>query len=710
MPAPIEMKRNVAVAAHTGAGKTTLAEAMLFGAKATKKLTRPADGSSILDTDPEEQKRTTTISSSLHHYTWQKHDVTVIDTPGDSNFLSETRSSIRVADGAVLILSAISGVKVQTERIFQFTDESKVPRLAFVNKMDHERAEFMRPVRDLEKVLEVKGIPLQLPMGHGETFGGAVDLLQMKALSYADDSSGVVTKADIPEELAGEAAAMREALIEAIAETDDALTEKFLEGEALTDDEIIKGLRDGVLSGKIVPVLCGSALKNIGITPLLDAINTCLPAPADRGPVKGKDPSPKKEGEEGAEAAEGAEGANEVIREVSAEAPFSAFVFKTIIDPYAGRLSIAKVCSGTLTHDTALLNPANDSKEKASHILLLEGAKTSEVKEASAGDIVALPKLKNTHTSDTLTDPAEPIVFDRLPHSNAALSFAIEPATKADDEKVPQAMAKLLEEDPSLEFRREDETGEFMLSGVGQVHLEVSVEKLKRKFGCSVILKAPRIPYKETIRTSVKVQGRYKKQSGGHGQYGDTWIEFSPLPKGSGFEFENNIVGGVIPRSYIPAVEKGLREAMRKGVLAGQPVVDFKARLYDGSHHSVDSSEMAFKIAASMGFKKGMEQARPVLLEPIMQMNILVPDENMGDVIGDLNSRRGKVQGVESKRGSQNIAALVPMAEIVNYASDLKGMTHDRGFFTMEFSKYEELPSHLSKKVVDATKTEKEKS
>jgi elongation factor G len=677
---PIDKKRNIAIIGQGDAGKTTLSEAMLFSAKATPRIGRVDDGSSILDYEPEEQKRNITLSASLHHYEWDKHRVNIIDTPGYSNFLTETRNALRVADGAVVILSAVSGVKVQTERVWEFADEFEVSRIAFVNEMDRERANFLTAVDDMERSFEVKGVPIHIPLNKGPEFNGVVDLLPMKLFLYKEDLSGNYEVKDVPAELKEKAGKMREEMVEAIVETDDALMEKYLEGGEVTVEELTKGLREGVLTKKLLPVLCGSAYKNMGINLLMDMINHCLPSPLDRPMVKGTDP---KSGEE-------------VSKGPSNEEPFSALVFKTIIDPFTGKLSFFRVYSGKITGESTVFNPQRNVKGKIGHLFLLEGKKTKEVNEASAGDIVAVAKLKNTYTGDTLCDANAPVQFAPFPPVSATLSYAITPKTKTDEDKVPQAMARLIEEDPSLEFRRDNETKEFILSGVGQVHLEADIEKLKRKYGCEVELKTPRIPYKETIRSTAKVQGRYKKQSGGRGQYGDTWLEISPLARGEGFEFINNIVGGVIPRQYIPAVEKGVKEAMKGGVLAGYPVVDFKVRLYDGSYHSVDSSEMAFKIAASMGFKKGMEQAQPVLLEP-------------GDVIGDLNSRRGKIQGVEPKRGNQNIKAIVPMGEVINYASVLNGITADRGVFTMEFSHYEEVPNHMSQKIISESKAEKEK-
>lgn len=698
MDISLDKKRNMSIIAHGGAGKTTLAEAMLFNAKATERLGRVDDETSNLDYEPEEHKRKITISAAVHHYDWGDHRVNIIDTPGYSNFLTETRDALRIAGGAVVILSAISGVKVQTEKIWEFADEFEVCRVAFVNKMDRERASFLRAVDDMEKVLKVKGVPIQIPIGEAEGFKGLIDLLEMKAYYYKDDFSGQFEVKSIPADLADEAAKMRDSMIAAIAESDETLTEKYLNGDEITTDEIKTALREGVLTKRFIPVLLGSAYKNMGVNLLMDAVNLTLPSPIDKGAIRGviKGSNPKT--------------GEAVTREPDPSAPFSAFIFKTNIDPYTGKLSIFRIYSGTIHPDATVYNPARDAKEKLSHLYLLEGKKLKEVSKATVGDIIAVAKLKDTFTGDTLCDIAEPVQFPPFPPVNAALSYAIHPKTKADEDKAPSAIAKLLEEDPSLDFRRDEQTNEFLLSGVGQVHLEVSIEKLKRKYGCEVELKAPRIPYKETIRSHVKVQGKYKKQSGGKGQYGDTWLDLSPLPRGKGFEFVDAITGGAIPRQFIPAVEKGLREALQSGILAGFPVTDIKITLYDGTYHSVDSSEMAFKIAASMGFKKGMEQAHPVILEPIVKMEINVPEENLGDIIGDVNARRGKILGAEPKAGSQTVTALVPLAEVITYATDLKGMTADRGIYTLEFSHYEEVPTYLSQKIITSVKVEKEKA
>lgn len=680
--------RNVSIIAHSGAGKTTLGEAILFNAGSTERLGSVDEGTSVLDFEPEEIRRKMTIDASIHHYEWNRHVVNLIDTPGFTNFLTETRNALRVSEGAVVILSAISGVKIQTEKIWQFADEYEIPRIAFVNKMDRERANFLRAVDDMEKAFGVKGIPIQLPIGAEEGFKGVVDLIDTKAYIYSKDGSGRFEVADVPEDLLDDTESFRTRLIEAVVEGNDLLLERYLEEDELSREEILKGLRESIITSRFIPILCGSALRNIGIQQLMNAINLYLPSPLDKGTVRGKGPATGDEKE----------------RHPSLEEPFSAFVFKTVSDPYAGKLSIFRVYSGSLKPDSQVLNPSKGIKERVGQLYILEGKKHKPVDSVSAGDIAAVAKLKETSTGDTLCDEHDPIVFSPFPPVSPVLSYAILPKTKSDEDKVHNAITKLLEEDPTLQFTRDDQTKEFILSGVGQVHLEVAVEKLKRKYGVEVELQTPKVPYKETIRSTVKVQGKYKKQSGGRGQYGDTWLKLEPLPRGKGFEFVDQIVGGVVPKQFIPAVEKGVREAMQHGVLAGYPVVDVKVTLFDGSHHSVDSSELAFKIAASMGFKKGMAMADPVLLEPIMAMEIIVPDENLGDVIGDLNSKRGKIQGVEPRANSQCIRALAPMAEVLTYANDLRSLTGGRGIFTMEFSHYEEVPTHLSQKIIAAAK------
>jgi elongation factor G len=688
----MEKLRNVAIIAHGGAGKTTLSEAILFNTGRNTRLGKVDDGTSLMDFEPEEQKRNISISTAFNFYEHNGYQVTLIDTPGFANFVEDTRACLRAAGGAVVIVSAISGVKVQTEKVWAFADDFEIPRVIFVSKMDRERANFLRAVDDIENVLKTNVAVMQLPIGSEDSFRGVIDLMQMKALVYEDNGSGKFKTEDIPADMQDEADKYREKLVESIAEADDELIEKFLETGELSNEELERGLREGVLTRKFVPVVCGSALKNIGIQPLLDLIETSLPSLIHRAPSVGTDP---KTGEE-------------ITRNWDNTEPFSAYVFKTIADPFAGKLSIFKVMSGQLSSDSNVYNSTKETKERIGQIFALEGKKQKALGSVEAGEIAAVAKLKETQTGDTLCNDSAHIVYSKTEMAKPVITFAIVPKSKGDEDKLSTGLNKLLEEDPTLSVTRDEQTKEALISGMGQVHIEVIVEKLKRKYNVDVELHEPKVPYKETIKGSVKVQGKYKKQSGGRGQYGDTWVELKPLSRGSGFEFVDKIVGGVIPKQYIPAVEKGIYEAMQKGVIAGYPMVDVKAILYDGSHHSVDSSEMAFKVAGSMAFKKAAAEAKPILLEPIVNLDVDVPNDYVGDVIGDLNSRRGKVLGVEPKANSQTVKAQVPMAEVLKYAPDLRSMTGGRGLFTSEFSHYEEVPSSMSDKIVAAHKKDAE--
>ncbi len=681
--------RNVGIIGGPGAGKTSVAEALLFNAGATKRMGRVNAGSSLFDFEPEEIRGKLSINSTIASFPWKKQKFNLIDTPGFLDFLTDTKNCIRAIDGVIMVLSSLSELKVEVEKVWQYAEESKTPLIAFINKMDRERADFFKTLEDLEKKLRRKFTPVQLPIGAAESFRGIIDLIQLKALVYESNASGKYQQGEIPSEMTAEVENYRDKMAEAIAETDDELLEKYLEAEELKGKELDPYLRQAVLSRKIIPVCCGSAEKNIGMVPLLEAIINLLPSPLDRDAVLGKKPS-----------------TNEVKeRRPDPQESFSALVFKTIVDPYAGRLSLFRVYSGELNSDSNLFNSSKQVKERIGQIFQLVGKQQEAMNPAVTGDIAAVTKLRATSTGDTLSDEEDPIIFDPLTFPPAAISFAIKPKGKGDEEKITTSLAKLQEEDPTLKLRREQQTKEIILSGVGQRHLEVTTERLKRKFGVEVELKTPKVPYQETTRSRAKAQGKYKKQSGGRGQYGDAWTEIEPLPRGQGFEFVNKITGGAMPRQYIPAVEKGIREAMSEGILAGYPVVDLRVTLYDGSFHEVDSSDMAFKIAGALSFKKGFSQADPVLLEPIMSMEICVPDEYMGDVIGDLNSRRGKVIGIEPKEGNQIIKAMVPMVEVLRYEPDLRSMTQGKGIATMKLSCYEELPPHLSEKIFAASKT-----
>ena len=684
--------RNLALIGHSGCGKTSLAEALLFGAGATSRLGRVDDGSSILDFEPEEIKRKITISTAFHHYQWKKHAVYLADTPGDDNFLADTRAALHVADAAVLVIDAVDGVKVGTEKVWQTANHYGLPRLIFINKMDRERADFGVALQGAKGILEAPVVPLQIPIGQEAGFKGVVDLVTMKAF-IAATPGGKLEAAPIPGDLQDEAEELRGDLLNFAAESDDALIEKFLEEGELTTEEIYRGLRAGVLNGAIVPVLCGASLSNLGPALLLDAVNNFLPAPEDRGPVRG--------GKPGSDA--------EVVLEVDPEGPLAAQVFKTVADPYAGRLSIFRIYSGTVAADSAFYNVTRQASERYGQLFLLEGKGQKATTTAGPGAFAAVAKLKETVTGDTLATEAKPLLLPTLLASKPMVTLAVESKARGEEDKVFSSISKLIEEDPSLQLSRNTDTKEILLSGTGSVHIEATTEKLKRKFGVEAVLKPPKVPYRETIKGRTKVQGKYKRQSGGRGQYGDTWIEMEPLHKGGGFEFVDKIVGGVIPKQYIPSVEKGIVEAKNTGILAGFPVVDFRVTLYDGSFHEVDSSDMAFKIAGSMGFKKGMEQAQPTLLEPIMKMTVTVPEANMGDIIGDLNGRRGRVLGMEAQGKNQVITAHVPMVEVLLYAPDLISKTGGRGAYEMEFDHYEEVPAHLAEKIIAEARAAMEK-
>ena len=683
MAEDVKLIRSVGVAGQGGVGKTSLADALLFAAGAVNRLGRVDDGSSNFDFEPEEIRRRTTLTTAFHHLGWKNHDITLIDMPGYANFLPDALNCLRACTGVIFVAAAAAHeLRVEAEKIWQRAAELNLPVIAFVSRMDREFADFDAAVADMQKILGARVVPIQLPIGTAEQFRGVVDLQTMKAQIAQPDGS--VKQEDIPADLQDEAAAAREAMIEIAAEANDALTEKFLEAGTLSDEEVALALREGTLARRFVPLLCGSGAKGIGMQALLDATTNYLGSAADQGTIAGKDAK-----------------INEPIeRQPTANEVFSGLVFKTIIDPFAGKLSIFRVLSGTVHADSTVLNANKDGKERLGHLFKLAGKKQTQVQHAIPGEIVAVAKLKDTHSGQTLADEKAPIVYPGLLEFPPAISFAVEPKSRGDEEKAAQALARLMEEDPSLEMHRDPQTRELILSGVGQLHIEVIIEKMKRKYSAEVDLKAPKVPYKETIKGRSKAQGKLKKQTGGRGQYGDAWLEVEPLPRGTGFEFVDNIVGGVVPRQYIPAVEKGVREALNEGILAHYPIVDVRVTLYDGSYHDVDSSEMAFKIAASMGFKTALSQARPILLEPIMSMEVEAPDDSMGDVIGDLNSRRGKVLGVDSKAGGQVIKVYVPMSEMLSYSPDLRSMTSGRGSFTVAFSHYEELPAHLADKVI----------
>jgi elongation factor G len=679
--------RNLAIIGHGGTGKTSLCESILYLAGKTDRSGRVDEGTSSMDYEPEEQKRHISISAATNHIDWDRHRINIIDTPGDSNFAFDTKSCLRIVDGAVVLVDAVGGVEFQTEKVWEYANEFNLPRLLFISRMDRERADFEKAVNSIRERLGKKVTLCSLPIGAENAFTGVVDLTSMKAYTY-DDQKKSVKAIDIPSDMADTVQQYRDVLIEDIAETDDELMNKYLEGGELSDEDLQAGLRKGVVSGALIPVVCGSAIKNLGIHPFLDTIARYFPSPVDRGSISGKKP--------------GAE--EEEIRLPEESAPFSALVFKTIADPYAGRLTLFRVYSGTLSADQGLYNASRKISERIGNLFFLEGKIQKPVEVLIPGDIAAIAKLKETATGDTLSAEKSPIIYPKIEPPPAIISFAVEAKTRGDEDKLVSSIHRLTDEDPTLVFHRDDQTREMILSGLGQIHIEVTVEKMKRKFGLEVNLKTPKVPYKETIKGKTTVQGRYKKQSGGRGQFGDTWLDIEPLPRGGGFEFVDRIVGGVIPGQYRPAVEKGIVEAMAEGVVAGYPVVDLRVSLTDGSYHTVDSSEMAFKIAGSLGFKKGVLECQPTLLEPIVNISIEIPDEYMGDVIGDLNSRRGKVLGMDSLGHHQIIKGQVPLAEILKYAPDLRSMTSGRGTFTYEHSHYEEVPSYIAEKIIAESK------
>ena len=683
--------RNLAVVGHGGTGKTSLCESLLFVSGKSERLGRVDDSTSCMDFEPEEQKRRVSISSAANFVEWEKHKINFIDTPGDSNFTYDIKCSMSVVENTVIIVDAVGGVEFQTQKVWELADEFKLPRIIFINRMDRERSNFTTALESIKSKFKKKVTPVCLPIGAEDKFNGIVDLIGLKAYLFSDNK-GIGKAIDIPAEMEDEVKSLHDSLVEDIAEADDELMNKYLEAGELSDEELKTGLKKGVSSGSLIPVVCGSSTKGIGISLLLDLIVSSFASPVDRGPIKGKKPKTDDIEE----------------REPSEDAPFSAIVYKTIADPYAGRLTLFRVYSGTLKSDTPVYNSSRKITEKFGHVFFLEGKNQKQAEVLIPGDIAGVAKLKETTTGDTLCNEKAPIILEKVAVPPPIISYAMEPKTRGDEDKIASSIHRLTEEDPTIVYTRNVETKEMILSGMGQVHIEVNIEKMKRKFGVEVNLNTPKIPYKETIKGKTNVQGKYKKQSGGRGQFGDCWIDIEPQPRGAGFLFEDKIVGGVIPGQYRPAVEKGIVEAAAKGVIAGYPVVDFKIALTFGSYHTVDSSEMAFKIAGSMAFQKGVMDCQPILLEPIVNIEIEIPEEYMGDVIGDLNSRRGRVQGMDANGSNQIIKGQVPLAEILKYAPDLRSMTSGRGNFTYTHSHYEEVPAYIAEKIIAESKKDKE--
>ncbi len=682
----LENIRNLVLLSHGGAGKTSVAEAILFTSGAIKRLGRVDDGATTSDYDPDEIKRQISINLTMLPCEWQKTKINLIDTPGYSDFVGEVKGAMRVSEGAVIVVCAASGVEVGTEQVWTYCEEASLPRLIFINKMDRENADFYRTVDELKAKLGSRCVPLQLPIGAHDSFQGVVDLLTMKSFIGSEAS-----EAEIPSSVQNQADSFREKLVEAVAEIDDRLLEKYLDGEELSLEELGDGLRQGTLSGKIVPVLVGSAMQNMGIAFLLDAVHNYLPSPREREVIM----------------AGGSAGQATQTIEPSESAPLTALVFKTSADPYVGKLTYFRVYLGTISSNSQVWNATRGGEERIGQLFILRGKTQEPVSQLGAGDIGGVAKLSLTSTGDTLCSRDKPVKIAGIRFPEPTFNEAVHPKTKADLDKLGTALARLSEEDPTLRVHRDADTGETILSGLGETHLEVAAEKMLRKFGVGVELDTPKVPYRETITVPAKAEYKHKKQTGGHGQYGHVLLEVEPLPRGSGTEFADKVVGGRIPKNYIPAVEKGVNEAVQEGVLARYPVVDIKATVYDGSYHPVDSSEICFKIAGAQALKKGLSQGQPILLEPIMTVKVTVPEDFTGDIIGDLNTKRARVLGMNPEGGTNNIEAQVALAEILRYAIDLKSITQGRGSFTVEFSHYEEVPAHVAQKIIAERQAEK---
>ncbi|MDZ4733367.1 MAG: elongation factor G [Nitrospirota bacterium] len=687
-----ESLRNVAMISSTGAGKTSLTEAMLFAAGAIPHLGSIAEGTTVSDFEPEELHRRSSVSTSLLHCSWHHTTINLIDPPGALNMLGETVMALRAVDAVILVVGASTGIRSELIRVWARVTALGLPCLLFLNELDRDDASLDGVVATCQRDLGVMPLVLSLPFSGGVQLAGVIDLVQQRVMTSCKETS-TIQQLPIPENQREALGDARKRVQEGAAECEDRLLEQYLAAGELTPEELIHGLRLGIQACTIVPLYGGSAIKNIGIVPLLNAIVDFLPSPLDRAgrtPLDGVRPDTGEA----------------VSRRAVQEDPFSGIVFKTLIDPFVGRLSYLRVLSGTLRADSTVFNSSRGSKEKSGHLYRVLGKKHMVVPSAGAGEIVAIGKLKDTQTGDTLCDERAPICYPKTLLPRPVLSFAIEPKSNADIEKISLGLHKLIEEDPTLEFSRHADTKEMVLSGMGQLHIDLALEKLRRKYGAEVVLHMPKIPYRETIRITAQAQGKYKKQTGGHGQYGDCWLELAPLLRGKGFTFENKVVGGAVPRNFIPAVEKGVVEAMHHGSLAGFPVVDCRVAVYDGSYHTVDSSEMAFKIAASMGFKKALEAAHPVLLEPIMTVEVEAPADHVGSVIGDLNARRGRILHVEAKDQTEQITALVPMAELLAYATTLNALTAGRGGYAMEFTRYDEVPRELAVRIIEANKVD----
>ncbi|MEE2637900.1 MAG: elongation factor G [Acidobacteriota bacterium] len=684
-----EQIRNVALVGHSGAGKTQLATALLFDAGAINRLGLVDDGTTVTDYDEEEVSRQHNLSASTAFAEWNKTKINLIDTPGMANFFSDARCALRVADAAIVVVDAVAGVEVLTEKVWTAAKELNLPCLVVLNRLDRERASLSRSLDSLQEVLGRTVVPIQLPIGEEKSFRGVIDLVAMKAITFGDDGT-TATTGDVPSELTDEATTAREALIELVAEADDSLMEQFFESGTLTQEQLESGLKTATAGRNVFPLVCTSATSNLGIQPTLDAILAYIPSPAQRAlPVVGTDGQPTSY-----DAPDGA----------------SALVWKTVADPFAGRITMFRVTTGSLKADSTIHNVTQDTGERVGAVALMQGKTQSTVTEIKAGDLGTVAKLKETKTGDTLATKGTAWRFPPFQFTDPVLSYAIEPKSRGDEEKISTALQRLQEEDPTIRYARDEQTAQLLLSGQGQLHIEVTVAKLKRRFGVEVNLKLPRIPYRETIKASTDAHGRHKKQTGGHGQFGDCKIKVAPLPRGKDFQFVDEIFGGAIPRGFIPAVEKGIQEARVRGFLAGYPMVDFQVTLYDGSFHPVDSNEMSFKMAGRLAFRDAMSRAKPTLLEPVMNVEVYAPSDYAGDLMGDLNGRRGKIGGMETRGASTSIKAEVPMSEMLTYEQQLTSATGGRGSYHMEFSHYEEVPAHILQKVIADAKAEKGES
>ncbi len=688
---PIERVRNFGIIAHIDAGKTTMSERVLFYTGLTHKIGEVHEGAAVMDWMEQERERGITITSATTTAFWKDYRLNLIDTPGHVDFTVEVERSLRVLDGAVVVFDGVAGVEPQSETVWRQADKHHVPRMCFINKLDRTGADFWKAVDSIHERLTKNTVIMTLPIGAEDNFEGLVDLMSQKAWYFEGQMGEQVVQKDVPADMADETKKWRDIMVEKIAELDDKLTERFLDGGEISVEELTAALRQGVISNRIVPIFCGTALKNKGVQRVLDAICELLPAPSDLPPVGGTDPNDEEK---------------KLERRPLDSEPFAALAFKVATDPYVGQLTYFRVYSGKLTKGSYVLNASNGKKERISRILRMHANEREEVDEIGAGGIGGLVGLKSTTTGDTLCDPENPIVLERIKGQDPVISIAVEPKTKADQEKMGNALKALMSEDPTFRVRTDEETMQTIMEGMGELHLEIIVDRMKREFGVEVNVGKPQVAYKETIGKEVEVEGKYIKQSGGRGQYGHVWLRLSPLDRGAGVEFDQEIKGGVIPQEYIPAIGKGVIEAASNGVLAGFPVVDVKAVAYDGSYHDVDSSEIAFKIAAIMAFKDGVKKAAPVLLEPIMKVEVTTPDNYMGDVVGDLNSRRGQVEGIEDRMNIKVISALVPLADMFGYATQLRSMSQGRANYSMQFDHYKEVPRNIQETLVGATQKE----